>query len=57
VGVAVVATGGVAGGDDVADALFGGDDAVGGGNDGGAVISAGVEFGYSGDGVDAHPEW
>lgn len=37
VGVAVVAAGGVAGGVDVADALSGGDDAVVGGKDGGAV--------------------
>lgn len=38
-----------------------GDHTVGGGEDGGAVgggvVGAGVEFGFSGDGVDAHPEW
>ena len=47
VGVAVVAAGGVAGGVDVADALSGGDDAVVGGKDGGAVGASSSALGWS----------
>ena len=47
VGVAVVAAGGVDGGVDVADALSGGDDAVVGGKDGGAVGASSSALGWS----------
>ena len=46
-GVAVVAAGGVAGGADVADTFSGGDDAVVGGKDGGAVGASSSALGWN----------